>query len=59
MLSSTDALYKLCSAGADYKITKEQRKNDEVEKLEDGEEVGQSLVEGNVWHTSTFPIPWA
>ncbi|KAL2213396.1 hypothetical protein CC79DRAFT_1327274, partial [Sarocladium strictum] len=56
VLSATQDLFKLCAAPANYKITEEERKEDKVMKLEDGEEVGHPLVEDNVWH-STFKLP--
>jgi cytochrome b pre-mRNA-processing protein 3 len=43
-------MFKACSKAADYRITEEQRKNDQIEKLEDGEEIGHSVEEGNIWH---------
>lgn len=42
----------MCSKAADYRITEEERKNDQVERLEDGEEIGRSLEEANIWHNS-------
>lgn len=55
VLGATQKLFKACAAPANYKITEEERKNDEVLKLEDGEEVGKPTTEDNVWHTSTSP----
>ncbi|KAK0389245.1 hypothetical protein NLU13_2820 [Sarocladium strictum] len=56
VLGATQQLFKVCAAPANYKITEEERNNDKVLKLEDGEEVGHPLVEGNVWH-NTFKLP--
>lgn len=58
VLSATQDLFKVCAAPANYKITEEERKEDKVMKLEDGEEVGHPLVEGNVWHNSTYTRGW-
>lgn len=54
VIASTEQLYKICTRPADYHITPEERKNDQVQRLEDGEEVGHSLHAGNIWHTRTF-----
>lgn len=43
-------MFKACTKAADYRITEEERKNDLVERLDDGEEIGHSLEEGNIWH---------
>ncbi|KAK5990034.1 CBP3-like protein [Cladobotryum mycophilum] len=56
VLGVSEKLYKACAKAADYRITEEERKNDQVGRLEDGEEVGKSIEEGNVWH-STFDLP--
>ncbi|KAI9166699.1 putative 3-oxoacyl-[acyl-carrier-protein] synthase [Paramyrothecium foliicola] len=50
VVGATDRLFKLCADPADYYITPEARKKDQVERLEDGEEVGNAVHEGNVWH---------
>ncbi|KOS17922.1 CBP3-like protein [Escovopsis weberi] len=56
VLGASERLYKACAKAADYRITEEERKNEKVERLEDGEEVGTPLVADNVWH-STFKLP--
>ncbi|POR32829.1 CBP3-like protein [Tolypocladium paradoxum] len=55
VLGASERLYKACSRAADYHITEEQRKNDEVERLEDGEELGSPVDKDNVWH-KTFHL---
>ena len=52
VVGSTERMAKECMAPADYSISKQQRKNNEVEVLEDGEEVGRPVEPGNIWHTS-------
>ncbi|ODA80065.1 hypothetical protein RJ55_03023 [Drechmeria coniospora] len=52
VLGTSERLYKACSKSADYKISDEQRKNDEVERLEDGEELGTPVDGDNVWHNA-------
>lgn len=52
VLGASERLFKACAKTADYRITEEQRKNDQVERLDDGEEIGQALEEGNIWHNS-------
>lgn len=52
MLGASERLFKACAKTADYRITEEQRKNDQVERLDDGEEIGQALEDGNIWHNS-------
>lgn len=52
VLGASERLFKACSKAADYRITEEERKNDQVERLEDGEEIGHSLGDGNIWHNS-------
>ncbi|KAJ6446570.1 3-oxo-5-alpha-steroid 4-dehydrogenase [Purpureocillium lavendulum] len=55
VLGASERLYKTCSKAADYHITEEERKNDQVEKLEDGEELGHAVDPENVWH-KTFKL---
>lgn len=56
VVGATERIFKLCAAPADYYITPEERKKDQVERLEDGEEVGHAADEAGVWHKSTvFP----
>ncbi|OAQ89289.1 3-oxoacyl synthase [Purpureocillium lilacinum] len=55
VLGASERLYKSCSKAADYHITEEERKNDQVEKLEDGEELGHPVDADNVWHKSLQP----
>lgn len=54
VVGESEKLYKACAKPADYRITEDERKNDEVQRLEDGEEVGQSLNKDNVWHSSMY-----
>ncbi|KAK4069991.1 uncharacterized protein Triagg1_6786 [Trichoderma aggressivum f. europaeum] len=56
VLGASERLFKACAKAADYHITEEERKNDQVERLDDGEEIGQALEEGNIWH-NTFKLP--
>ncbi|UNI14122.1 hypothetical protein JDV02_000789 [Purpureocillium takamizusanense] len=55
VLGASERLYKACSKAADYHITEEERKNEQVEKLEDGEELGHPVDATNVWH-KTFKL---
>ncbi|KAM4060240.1 ubiquinol-cytochrome C chaperone domain-containing protein [Hirsutella rhossiliensis] len=55
VLGASERLYKVCSRAADYHITEEARKKDEVERLEDGEELGRPADKNNVWH-KTFQL---
>lgn len=61
VLGVSERLFKVCAKQADYRITEEKRKKDEISKLEDGEELGESLVPDSVWHKSMLlpatPIP--
>ena len=52
VLGASERLYKVCARSADYHITEEARKNDEVERREDGEELGNAVDKDNVWHKS-------
>ncbi|KAL6859592.1 ubiquinol-cytochrome C chaperone domain-containing protein [Trichoderma novae-zelandiae] len=52
VLGASERIFKACSKVADYRITEEERKNDQVERLEDGEEIGRSVEEGNIWHSA-------
>jgi cytochrome b pre-mRNA-processing protein 3 len=54
VLGASEKLYKICAQPADYHITEEARNNDQVERLEDGEELGKPIDPDNVWHKSTF-----
>jgi cytochrome b pre-mRNA-processing protein 3 len=54
VLGATEQLFKASSKAADYHITEEARKNDQVELAKDGEEVGESLHPDSVWHHSTL-----
>lgn len=55
VLGASEKLYKSCGKAADYFVSKEARKKDEVERLEDGEEVGRPVDKTNVWHSSEYP----
>ncbi|KJZ74122.1 hypothetical protein HIM_06571 [Hirsutella minnesotensis 3608] len=50
VLGASERLYKACARPADYHISEEARKKDEVERLEDGEELGRPMDKDNVWH---------
>jgi cytochrome b pre-mRNA-processing protein 3 len=52
LLGASEQLYKVCAKPANYKITADARKKDTVERLEDGEEVGEPIDGSNVWHKS-------
>lgn len=54
VLGASEKLYKICAQPADYHISEEARNNDQVERLEDGEELGTPIDAGNVWHKSTL-----
>lgn len=54
VVGESEKLYKACAKPADYRITEDERKNDDVQRLEDGEEVGHSLNKDNVWHSSMY-----
>ncbi|KAH0498984.1 hypothetical protein TgHK011_006207 [Trichoderma gracile] len=56
VLGASERIFKAASKAADYRITEEERKNDQVERLEDGEEIGKSLEQGNIWHNA-FKLP--
>ncbi|EFY98862.2 hypothetical protein MANI_026923 [Metarhizium anisopliae] len=55
VLGASEKLYKICAQPADYHISEEARNNDQVERLEDGEELGTPIDAGNVWH-KTFGL---
>lgn len=55
VVGASEKLFKVCGKPANYQITAELRKNDQVEKMEDGEEIGASIEKDNVWHNCTFP----
>lgn len=56
VLGATEQLFKASSKAADYHITEKERKNDQVQLAEDGEEIGHSLNPDSVWHHSTSVI---
>ncbi|KAK1239785.1 hypothetical protein MKX07_001239 [Trichoderma sp. CBMAI-0711] len=56
VLGASERIFKAASKAADYRITEEERKNDQVERLDDGEEIGKSLEQGNIWHNA-FKLP--
>jgi cytochrome b pre-mRNA-processing protein 3 len=55
VIGASERLFKLCAKPAAYKISAKTRSSDTVERLEDGEEIGQPLEPNNVWHQSTSP----
>lgn len=54
VLGASEKLYKSCAKAADYHITEAERNNDQVDRLEDGEELGTPVDKDNVWHKSTY-----
>lgn len=56
VLGASERLFKACAKPADYRITEEERKSETVKKMEDGEEMGQALEDGNVWHKSKYTL---
>lgn len=54
VVGATERLFKGCGNVANYKITAQARKEDRVQKLEDGEEVGEATGTRDVWHKRTF-----
>ncbi|RCI14713.1 hypothetical protein L249_6453 [Ophiocordyceps polyrhachis-furcata BCC 54312] len=56
VIGAAERIFKACSAPADYAISEDDRRNDGVEKLEDGEELGKAVVPNTVWH-KTFKLP--
>ncbi|KAG6003308.1 hypothetical protein E4U21_002196 [Claviceps maximensis] len=55
VLGSSEKLYKVCGRPADYHIAEAARKNDQVVKMDDGEELGDAIDKNNVWH-KTFGL---
>lgn len=56
VLASTEQLFKATSKAADYHITEKERKAENVQLAEDGEEVGSSLNPDGAWHGSTLAL---
>ncbi|KAH6610739.1 hypothetical protein Trco_000759 [Trichoderma cornu-damae] len=56
VLGASERMFKACSKAADYRITEEERKNDQVKRLRCGEELGHPLEDGNIWHNA-FKLP--
>ncbi|KAF4121199.1 cytochrome b pre-mRNA-processing protein 3 [Geosmithia morbida] len=56
VVGATERLYTVCGDAANYEIAEDVRKADEVERLEDGEEVGRSIAKRKVWH-ELFNLP--
>lgn len=54
VVGATERLFKICGEAADYRIPSEERKKDQVSKLDDGEEVGHSIATRQVWHNRTY-----
>lgn len=54
VVGATERLFKGCGDAANYKISADARKEDRVEKLEDGEEVGEAIGTREVWHKRRF-----
>ncbi|KAK1831777.1 ubiquinol-cytochrome C chaperone-domain-containing protein [Podospora conica] len=52
----TERLCELLTAQADYRIDPAQRAAGEVRESADGEEIGEPLIAGGVWHTD-FDLP--
>ncbi|KAI1021428.1 hypothetical protein LB505_000134 [Fusarium chuoi] len=56
VLGATEQLFKASARAADYHITEKERKDDQVQLAEDGEEIGHSLNPDSPWH-HTFKLP--
>ncbi|KAG6981468.1 putative 3-oxoacyl-[acyl-carrier-protein] synthase [Fusarium oxysporum f. sp. conglutinans] len=56
VLGATEQLFKASAKAADYHITEKERKDDQVQLAEDGEEIGHSLNPDSPWH-HTFKLP--
>jgi cytochrome b pre-mRNA-processing protein 3 len=52
VLGATEQLFKASAKAADYHITEKERKDDQVQLAEDGEEIGHSLNPDSPWHHS-------
>ena len=50
-------LFKVCARPADYHISQKARQEDQVQKREDGEEVGVSVNKDNEWHNCMHAPP--
>ncbi|KAF4444590.1 3-oxoacyl-acyl-carriersynthase II [Fusarium acutatum] len=50
VLGATEQLFKASAKAADYHITEKERKDDQVQLAEDGEEIGHSLNPDSPWH---------
>ncbi|OAA73912.1 Ubiquinol-cytochrome C chaperone [Cordyceps fumosorosea ARSEF 2679] len=55
VVGASERLFKVCAKPADYRITDEERKQDLVQKRDDGEEIGKAKDPENVWH-KTFGL---
>ncbi|KAG5748546.1 hypothetical protein H9Q69_011053 [Fusarium xylarioides] len=55
VLGATEQLFKASAKAADYHITEKERKDDQVQLAEDGEEIGHSLNPDSPWH-HTFKL---
>ncbi|KAM0665509.1 hypothetical protein ACQRIT_006375 [Beauveria bassiana] len=50
VVGASERLFKVCAKPADYRITDEERKQDLVQKRDDGEEIGKANDPDNVWN---------
>ncbi|KAJ4144695.1 hypothetical protein LMH87_003568 [Akanthomyces muscarius] len=55
VVGASERLFKVCAKPADYRITDEERRQDLVQKRDDGEEVGKAKDPENVWN-NTFGL---
>ncbi|KAJ6780513.1 hypothetical protein PWT90_07337 [Aphanocladium album] len=55
VVGASERLFKVCAKPADYRITDEERKQDIVQKRDDGEEIGKAKDPENVWN-KTFGL---
>ncbi len=57
VLGASERLFKVCAKSADYRITDEERKQDVVQRRDDGEEIGKAKDPENVWNGSKHTSP--
>ncbi|EGX97153.1 Ubiquinol-cytochrome C chaperone [Cordyceps militaris CM01] len=55
VVGASERLFKVCAKPADYRITDEERKQDRVQKRDDGEEIGKAKDAENAWN-KTFGL---
>lgn len=57
VVGASERLFKVCAKPADYSITDEERRQDRVQRRDDGEEVGKAKDPENVWNNSKHTPP--